>query len=207
MMIFCGDVKGWIFYYDAENNFFVFVTEDFVLHAFFCSSIFFHSTFCIYEELMLRVLPECWNPADSWGKNSWVQHTLRLCFYSSLFLSRSPPTVVFAPIVTTQQPALASSDWWISCDGGGLSERFICFEAALISNPHLVYRRGASRSCLCASCNYCKSKKNLFVDVQFVISYKNHKTRTCQGLKYSQKSLFFVIFSLVSFFLLFVFDQ
>lgn len=59
------------------------------------------------------------------GKNSWVQHTLCLCFYSSCSLSlcHSPPTVVFAPIVTTQQLALTPSDWWISCDGGGLCVR------------------------------------------------------------------------------------
>lgn len=74
---------------------------------------------------MLHVLPDCRNPADSSGKNSWVQHTLCLCFYSSrsLSLCHSPPTVVFAPIVTTQQPALAPSDWCISCEGGGLSAR------------------------------------------------------------------------------------
>lgn len=41
----------------------------------------------------------------------------------ALSLCHSPPTVVFAPIVTTQRPALTPADWWISCDGGGLSVR------------------------------------------------------------------------------------
>lgn len=115
---------------------------------------------------MLHVLPDRQNPADSSGKNSWVQHTLCLCFYSSrsLSLCHSPPTVVFAPIVTTQQPALAPSDWCISCEGGGLSARAL---SALkqISFPIHIPSTAEERAGAAPARRNPKAKNILSVDV------------------------------------------
>lgn len=78
----------------------------------------------------------------------------------SLYFSHSPPTVVFAPIVTTQQPALPSSDWWISCDGGGLSERDLSALKQLSLPIHIsstAKERAGAASALAATAAKAKS--------------------------------------------------
>lgn len=140
---------------------------------------------------MLHVLPDCRNPADSSGKNSWVQHTLCLCFYSSrsLSLCHSPPTVVFAPIVTTQQPALAPSDWCISCEGGGLSARAL---SALkqISFPIHIPSTAEERAGAAPARRNPKAKTFYSWMSSFLISYKIRETRSRKGLKYPPSHCF-----------------
>lgn len=117
----------------------------------------------------------------------------------SLYFSHSPPTVVFAPIVTTQQPALPSSDWWISCDGGGLSERDLSALKQLSLPIHIsstAKERAGAASALAATA--AKAKSLLFVDVEFVISCKNHKTRSRQRTSIFTKVLVFSFFLLLA---------
>lgn len=70
-----------------------------------------------------RLLKPCWHVRE---KTAGYSKPFLLVLTHSLSLQTPPPTVfcllsLFAPRVTTQQPALSGPDWWIACDGGGSS--------------------------------------------------------------------------------------
>lgn len=155
-----------------------------------------------------RLMKPCWEPREKQLGSAYpLSLFLFLSLFLSVFFSHSPPTVVFAPIVTTQQPALTSSDWWISCDGGGLSERDLSASKQLsfpIHIPSSAGERAGAASALAATA--AKAKTFCLWMSSLWSATRTTRWGAAKDLNI-HKSHCFLSFSLFSSVLLFVFDQ